>query len=265
MGTVIEINIFVMLLLTMISILLFSRQQRRTQAMVAIISAQLEEALTMLQLTQKHRALGAQRDQMSVAQREQMARQIERNWPAWLRQFPESQRIDVEWAQMRLCTDDFAAHCRAIDHLLVVISRLERRMPPASIVASIADCCRAIEDLGRLRGLSMRAANYSHCAIELEVPLRYLCLRLSHVDNRNAAMHAALREIGEQLLDAPRVSIKPARCFELLTPIIDAAIDDVRRSITQPMHVESRERAAIVAVLKTPDRPSLREFTAVSG
>jgi hypothetical protein len=197
----------------------------------------LDGMLTLMQLMQKHRGLGAQQSGVAVMQREQIALEIDRQWNYWQDQLPGVAQLQSLWTTLKIQPADFVAHCQMIDHLLSAISLLERRMDEHKNTTAgvIAERCRGLEDLARLRGLSSRAANHVHCPIELEVPLRYLGRRLNASDfqrNENA-VRAALTEINQRMLDAEHISITATRCFELLTPIIDSALDDVRNSIRQ--------------------------------
>ena len=238
---------------------------RRCKAQAAQLCIRsLERVFTLLQLLQKHRGLGAQQGGQTVLQREQIAYELDRQWANWAQQFPDMKNLQTAWTDLKASPSDFTGHCQLIDQLLGIIAVLERRIAilQQQRAGAVAERCRGLEDLARLRGLASRAANESRCPIELEVPLRYLCRRLSQTDfNRSdAAVKSAIGEIRQRLLDAQYVSITAARCFEMLTPIIDAALNDVRSTVQQwrtapevnaTKTSESFNRIAAVAVPNT--------------
>src|SRR5690606_14219887 len=89
------------------------------------------------------------------------------------------------------------------------------------------------------------AANHTHCPIEFAVPLRYLCQRVAAGDlqKQDSAIRMALQEIENKLLQSARVELTSARCFELLTPSIDRALDAFRQSFTEKSASRSAARA----------------------
>lgn len=222
--------------------------------------SQLDHLLTLMQLVQKHRGLGAQRSSAGALQREQVSREIERQWEFWATQAADTRAVYAQWQALKENPSDYSGHCELIDRFLNAIALLERRLDAAGAQPAegsgesgesgeaIGARCRAIEDLGRLRGLSSHATRHLHCPIELEVPLRYLCQRLAQTRFRRdeLAVRNAVKEIVEGLLDSPQVAISAARCFELLTPVIDGELEDVRRTLqwTQPA-VAGKGRSAI--------------------
>lgn len=224
-------------LLMGISVYMRWHLQRSKAQSAQLCIRSLERVFTLLQLLQKHRGLGAQQSGHTVLQREQIAYELDRQWANWAQQFPDMKNLQSSWADLKASPSDFTGHCQLIDQLLGIIAVLERRTEALQQhrPEAVAERCRGLEDLARLRGLSSRAANESHCPIELEVPLRYLCRRLSQTEfNRGeAAVKMAISEIYQRLLDAQYVSITAARCFELLTPIIDTALNDVRSTVQQ--------------------------------
>lgn len=224
-------------LLISISVYMQWHLQRCKAQAAQLCIRSLERVFTLLQLLQKHRGLGAQQGGQTVLQREQIAYELDRQWANWTQQFPDMKNLQSLWVELKASPSDFTGHCQLIDQLLGIIAVLERRIAALQQhrLEAVAERCRGLEDLARLRGLASRAANESRCPIELEVPLRYLCRRLSQTDfNRGeAAVKVAIGEIQQRLLDAQFVSITAARCFELLTPIIDSALNDVRSTVQQ--------------------------------
>lgn len=237
------------------------RQRFKKMCAAQTIGRRLQDVLALIQLMQKHRGLGAQQGGASGLQREQIAHELNRHWSSWSERFPDALNLNAFWTKLRTNPADFDGHCHVIDQLLSTIALLERRMstlqnqPPGIIDKR---CCD-LEDLARLRGLSARATNFEHCPVELEVPLRYLCQRLTGSDfQRNAAaVQAAVREICANLLDAPYIAITPARCFDLLTPIVDAALDDVRQLILEQLPLSSRRYDGASGIAAGRHQPTL--------
>jgi len=235
-----------------------AQSHRRRQA--AQIAAGIEQLVMLVQGVQKHRGLGAQKTQDAAWQCELLGGQLERQWAVVLeRLHAESsagaemaQQLRGAWNHVRAARQDFTAHCQLIDRLLAMMSLrerqwldLQRKTGPEKAVQVIAPRCRAIEDLGRLRGLSAHAANHTHCPIEFAVPLRYLCQRIAdgELQAQDSAIRLALHEIENKLLQSARVELTPARCFELLTPSIDRALDALRQSFAKKSVSRSAVRA----------------------
>lgn len=217
------------------------------------LAEQLQYVLTLIQGVQKHRGLSGQNSGAALRQREQLAMQLDRQWADWpniigsaAMATPESPTLQraVSWRELRTRPTDFNYHCLLIDQLLVALTLLEVSLYAADGKAAdsrsqhrgplaLSARCREIEDLGRVRGLSVRAAAHKRCPIDMEVPLRYLCRRLATgaLQQDDPAVGMALREIQQKLLDSARVGITSERCFELLTPSIDRALDNLRQSL----------------------------------
>lgn len=195
----------------------------------------IDGTLALIQLLQKHRGLGAQQNGIAVAQRTQIAREIDHRWRGWATHMDNLNYLQEQWIALKKNPADFDAHSRIIKDLLGFIEILALRVNGAALDVrlSFVERCRALEDLAKLRGLSARAANYPQCPIELRVTLKYLCKNLHNTElqHNNSALRAALNEINQNMLDAHRTTISATRCFELLTPIIDNALDDLRKSI----------------------------------
>lgn len=212
-------------------------RQRRRQAQDC--ARQLEYILTLIQGVQKHRGLSGQSDAPALRQREQLAHQLGRQWSNWREVMRhDNGYANAAWQALRAQPTDFQAHCQLIDELLVALALLERALlagqkKSANETMVLTERCREIEDLGRVRGLSVRAARHLHCPIEMAVPLRYLCMRLQAgtLQRSDPAIAMALREIQQDLLDAQRVAIAPSRCFDLLTPSIDRALTELRQAL----------------------------------
>lgn len=191
----------------------------------------LQMALEVLQFVQKHRGLGGQRDAAAVAQRLDVANRIDRLWQDW--QGEENRpAMRALWQQIRQNPTEFEPHCILIEQLLESIHVLELRLAYQGNpqVTGLCDACRALEDLGRLRGLAVRAANFETCPLDMQVQMRYLCQRLADPIGGNT-LTKLVEHLQRNLIDAPRVSLAPADCYALITPIIDERLQGIRQSI----------------------------------
>lgn len=191
----------------------------------------LQMALEVLQFVQKHRGLGGQRDAAAVAQRLDVANRIDRLWQDW--QGEENRpAMRALWQQIRQNPTEFEPHCILIEQLLESIHVLELRLAYQGNpqVTGLCDACRALEDLGRLRGLAVRAANFETCPLDMQVQMRYLCQRLAGPIGGNT-LAKLVEHLQRNLIDAPRVSLAPAECYALITPIIDERLQGIRHSI----------------------------------
>lgn len=206
----------------------------------------IDGTLALIQLLQKHRGLGAQQSGMAVAQRTQIAREIDYRWRGWAGHLGDLNYLQEQWARLKSTPTDFDGHSSIIKDLLGFIEILALRVngPALDLRLSFVERCRALEDLARLRGLSARTANYPQCPIELRVTLKYLCKNLQNADLQysNNALRIALNEINHNMLDAHHTTISSARCFEILTPIIDGALDDLRQSISSLKNANSGQQ-----------------------
>ncbi|MET0378842.1 MAG: hypothetical protein ABW049_07600 [Spongiibacteraceae bacterium] len=249
------------------------RTGNKREQLLAILAMQLEHVLTLIQGVQKHRGLSGQTSAPALRQREQLALQLDRQWSDWSTLFntettraaPRDKSSEpgagtfITWKDLRATPTDFNRHCRLIDQLLVALELLERallglnqqRLNPQkspslqSTTTALTARCREIEDLGRVRGLSVRAARHPQCPIEMEVPLRYLCRRLAAgtLQASDPAIGMALREIQQKLLDTTRVTIDPERCFALLTPSMDRALANLRDTLPTARTPATKTRA----------------------
>ena len=136
------------------------------------------------------------------------------------------------WQQIRQNPADFEPHCILIEQLLESIHVLELRLvfQGNRQVSGLCEACRALEDLGRLRGLAVRAANFEKCPLDMQIQMRYLCLRLTDPISGDS-LHNLIEHLECNLIDAPRVSLAPAECYALITPIIDERLQGIRHSI----------------------------------
>ncbi|NQD91118.1 hypothetical protein HP532_00450 [Pseudomonas sp. CrR25] len=193
------------------------------QTLTRLESATLQRSLELLQTLQKHRGLGAQQDITSVSQRNALARQLDQLWLNWPGPSLQLAPLQQDWPQLRRKPADFAAHCRMIEALLTVIEQLEDRLCERDNpeLRGLGEACRVLEDLGRLRGLAVRAANYGRCPAGLQAQMRYLCQRLADPASSEPLL-SLLQRLEHELIDAPRARMTPHDCFALLTPLIDA-------------------------------------------
>ena len=249
------IAVATLIVLLCLGLVLDWRAQSRRRRQAAQIAAGIEQLVMLVQGVQKHRGLGAQKTQDAAWQSELLGAQLDRQWAGVLERLQAesaagselAQQLRGAWNHVRGVRQDFTAHCQLIDRLLALMSLQERQWLALQgrDQQVIAPRCRAIEDLGRLRGLSAHAANHTHCPIEFAVPLRYLCQRVAAGDlqKQDSAIRLALQEIENKLLQSARVELTSARCFELLTPSIDRALDALRQSFTEKSASRSAARA----------------------
>src|SRR5690606_25805872 len=140
--------------------------------------------------------------------------------------------IAASWPALRERPQDFNGHSQLIERLLEAIHLLELRLGErnAQVTRGLGDACRALEDLARLRGLAVRAANHERCPLELQIQMRYLCQRLAG-PSCESGVRAVLARLDRELIGASKVSLKPSDCFALLTPIIDERLQGLRLSL----------------------------------
>lgn len=222
-----------LLVLAVANTLLATRARRRNNQLRRTATQTLLYLLGLIQQLQKHRALGGRGDSEASQQRAQLAPALERLWGEWSQHFPDAEELPLQWQQLRRHPADFDAHCRLIDRLLAAMELVEQRAATAGTTPFGARC-RVIEDLGQLRGLAVRAAGLARCPVQLEVPLRYLCLRLTVDTPQQQAepeVRNALREIEQRLLQRQGPALTPGDCFALLTPVIDRALDALRAEL----------------------------------
>ncbi|MCQ4250505.1 hypothetical protein NA644_14425 [Pseudomonas stutzeri] len=191
----------------------------------------LQHSLEILQFVQKHRGLGGQPDAAAAAQRLEVASHIDRLWQEW-KGDENRPAMWALWQQIRQNPADFEPHCILIEQLLESIHVLELRLvfQGNRQVSGLCEACRALEDLGRLRGLAVRAANFEKCPLDMQIQMRYLCLRLTDPISGDS-LHNLIEHLECNLIDAPRVSLAPAECYALITPIIDERLQGIRHSI----------------------------------
>ncbi len=191
----------------------------------------LQHSLEILQFVQKHRGLGGQPDAAAAAQRLEVASHIDRLWQEW-KGDENRPAMRALWQQIRQNPADFEPHCILIEQLLESIHVLELRLvfQGNRQVSGLCEACRALEDLGRLRGLAVRAANFEKCPLDMQIQMRYLCLRLTDPISGDS-LHNLIEHLECNLIDAPRVSLAPAECYALITPIIDERLQGIRHSI----------------------------------
>lgn len=196
--------------------------KRHQQHLNELQAALLQRAIDLLQNLQKHRGLGAQQDLPSTSQRNALARQLDQLWLNWPGPSLQLAPLQQDWPRLRRKPADFAAHCKVIDGLLQVIATLETRLHQAgnSHVQGIAQACHGLENLARLRGLSVRAANYSQCPPSLKLQIQQLCLQLEQ-SPAGTSLQQVLQRLEHELIDSREVRLAPHECFAMLTPLID--------------------------------------------
>jgi len=203
--------------------------KRHQQHLNELQAALLQRAIDLLQNLQKHRGLGAQQDLPSTSQRNALARQLDQLWLNWPGPSLGLAPLQQDWPRLRRNPADFAAHCQVIDGLLAVIATLETRLHQAGNqhLEGIAQACHGLENLARLRGLSVRAANYSQCPPNLKQQIQQLCLQLEQ-SPVGASLQQVLQRLEHELIDSYDVRLAPHECFALLTPLIDEYAQHLR-------------------------------------
>lgn len=193
----------------------------------------VRRCLDLLQALQKHRGLGAQQDADGVAQRNALAHQLDGLWLGWSDTDLQLPPLQQHWPRLRRNPADFDAHCRLIEALLGVIEQFEDRLyrhHHHPCVRGLGESCRSLEDLARLRGLTVRAANYQRCPPGLQMQLRFLCNRLLDQE-QDPHLLALLERLQSDLIEAPRIRLTPGECFALLTPLIEQRLLGIRLSL----------------------------------
>ncbi|MBU3054607.1 hypothetical protein [Pseudomonas indica] len=206
--------------------------QRHHSTLDQLDNQALQLALELLQNLQKHRGLGSQNDDIGRRQREAIAAQLDELWQRWPAEALDLPEIADAWPRLRVKPQDFNAHNQLIECLLGAIHLLELRLGERNgqITAGLGEACRSLEDLARLRGLAVRAANHSRCPLELQIQMRYLCQRLAGPSCESRIRDIVAR-LDSELIAAPQVRLAPADCFALLTPIIDERLQGLRLSL----------------------------------
>lgn len=191
----------------------------------------LQQALEVLQFAQKHRGLGGQPDAAAAAQRREVASRLDRLWQKWKGE-ENRPAMRALWQQIKQNPAEFEPHCILIEQLLESIHVLELRLAFQGNpqVTGMWEACRALEDLGRLRGLAVRAANFEKCPLDMQIQMRYLCQRLADPIGGNT-LGNLIEHLERNLISAPRVNLAPAECYALITPIIDERLLGIRQSI----------------------------------
>ncbi len=182
----------------------------------------LQRSLELLRALQKHRGLGAQQDVLGVTQRNALARQLDQLWLNWPGDSLKLPPLHQEWPVLRMKPADFEAHSLVIEQLLTVIETLENRLAEREhpVIRGLAQSCHDLENLARLRGLAVRAANYAQCPPALQSQMRELCQRISEHD-MGQQVGELLERLRLELIDASHTQIAPGDCFALLTPLIE--------------------------------------------
>ncbi|WP_028239253.1 hypothetical protein [Stutzerimonas azotifigens] len=207
-------------------------ERRHAQRLDAQDVAALQRDLEILQLLQKHRALGAQREAAALSQRQEIAARLDMLWsgrPA----LEDGLGDPAHWPEVKQAPSDFEKHCNAIEALLCDIHLVELQLSARGnlrAVRGLGEACRALEDLGRLRGLAVRAAQHERCPLDLQVRMRYLCQRIRD-DAGNQGLGGLLEQLDRQLISAARIGLKPAECFALITPVIDERLQGIRQCL----------------------------------
>ncbi|MEH3023408.1 MAG: hypothetical protein PGN19_11815 [Pseudomonas oryzihabitans] len=203
-------------------------ERRREQDASQALGLSLQVGLDLLQGVQQHRGLGGQDGREAQERRTALQRRLEPLWQQW-----DDTEQHRRWQEVRQTPADLEAHCQLIELLLQRWRLLELRLRSLQPTRpSLVEHCQAIENLGLIRGLGVRAARFPHCPLELQIRLNYLCeqLRRGAVE---PALAQALERLRRELLEAPRVTLGPEACFALFTPLIDARLETLRPLVHQ--------------------------------
>lgn len=181
--------------------------------------------LDLLQGLQQHRGLGGQSTGEAQQRCQALGHSLDQRWREW----PYGAQRQ-SWSALRRDPTDFDGHCRLLQDLLGAIQHLELQRCALNLhPPSIAERCWELEDLGRLRGLSVRAAAHQRCPLEMLIQLQYLHERL--LKHAPRSLHDALERLQRCLIGVSTVSITPAECYALLTPLLDERLDAIRRDL----------------------------------
>lgn len=198
--------------------------------MMAATDAGLRDALLLgldlLQGVQQHRGLGGQTNSEAQQRCQALGNHVDGLWQRW----PQGTQRQG-WQALRAKPDDFDGHCRLLQALLGTLQELELRRCALNLQApQLAERCWALEDLGLLRGLSVRAAAHESCPLDMLIQLQYLSERLAQ--NAPRALAEALQRLQRDLLKAAPIRISAKECYGLLTPLIDERLDGIRADLT---------------------------------
>lgn len=217
------------LLLISVQGLMHLHRQRRLAQQARQHSASLQLALELLQNLQKHRGLGPLNDAPSLRQRNEIAHQLDLLWRRWPGASAALPDLATRWPALRAQPADFNGHCQLIEQVLAAIQLLELRLGAhhSGALPGIGEACRGLEDLGRLRALSVRAANHSRCPLELQIQMRYLCQRLAG-SSCEQPVQRVIERLDRELIGAAQIRLAPMDCFALLTPLIDERLQGMQ-------------------------------------
>jgi len=198
-------------------------ERRRDQDASQELILCLQVGLDLLQGIQQHRGLGGQASREAQERRTALHRRLEPLWQLW---GDEDQYR--RWQEVRQAPTDLEAHCQLIENLLQRWRLLELRLRALHPKRpSLVEHCQAIENLGLIRGIGVRAAGHSRCPLESRVRLQYLCEQLLN-GPVEPALARALERLRKELLDTLQVTLSPEGCYALLTPLIDARLEALR-------------------------------------
>lgn len=68
------------------------------------------------------------------------------------------------------------------------------------------------------------------CPLDMQIQMRYLCERLADPIG-GKTLGNLIEHLERNLIDAPRISLAPAECYALITPIIAERLRGIRHSI----------------------------------
>lgn len=214
-------------------------ERRRTRDSSQELILRLQVGLDLLQGIQQHRGLGGQDSREAQERRTALQQRLKPLWQQWA--------DDVQyrcWQEVRQTPANLEAHCQLIEALLQRWRLLELRLRSLHPTRpSLVERCQAIENLGLIRGLGVRAARHPRCPLELQVRLKYLCEQL-HNGPVEPALVQTLERLRSELLEAPHIRLTPEACYALLTPLIDARLEALRPLVCLDLTKDSTSAAA---------------------
>ena len=200
-----------------------SAQHSRRVASLRLLAVQ--EDLEILRLLQQHRGLGALSDVAAVTLRSALAANLTQR----LQQraaLPDAYSISEAWLALRETPTDFESHSVLIE---TVIDSLAQRVSLNHEGARIAQACRELEDVARLRGLCVIASLQGGCTPALQGRLEGLCRRIgSGVDME---LKRLVGKLERSVVHSAQPRLSPPECFALVTPLIDARLQRIQQRL----------------------------------
>jgi hypothetical protein len=182
-------------------------------------------ALEILRLLQQHRGLGALSDVAALTLRSAIAANLTQR----LQQragLPDSYLLTEAWLTLRETPTDFESHSVLIE---TVIDSLAQRAWLNHEGATVAQTCRELEAVARLRGLCVIASMQGGCTPAMQGRLEMLCRRIgSGVDME---LKRLVGKLERNVVHSAQPRLSPPECFALVTPLIDARLQLIQQRL----------------------------------